>query len=77
MYVIRLRLFLGIIEYTKSKSNDCVIETMRILGNLSRSKITRNYIGETEIFDTLVNLLNTGSRTKTRFRAPILPKYLF
>lgn len=52
--------FAGIIEYTKSKSNDCVVETMRILGNLSRSKITRNYIAETDIFGNLVKLLTTG-----------------
>ncbi|ERL91825.1 armadillo repeat-containing protein 2 isoform X1 [Dendroctonus ponderosae] len=53
----------GIIEYTKSKSNDCIVETMRILGNLSRSKITRNYIAETDIFGNLVNLLTTAEPT--------------
>ncbi|KAL1496983.1 hypothetical protein ABEB36_008021 [Hypothenemus hampei] len=49
----------AIMEYTKSKSNDCIVESMRILGNLSRSKITRNYIAETELFRTLINILDT------------------
>ncbi|CAH1133333.1 unnamed protein product [Ceutorhynchus assimilis] len=48
----------SIIEYTKSRNGDCVTETMRILGNLSRSKITRNYITKSEIFETLTGLLD-------------------
>ncbi|KAJ8975565.1 hypothetical protein NQ317_000249 [Molorchus minor] len=50
-------------EFTKSKNKECVIETMRILGNLSRSKITRNYILESEIFETLIKLLNKADLT--------------
>ncbi|XP_050309639.1 armadillo repeat-containing protein 2 isoform X2 [Anthonomus grandis grandis] len=53
----------GIMEYTRSRNSDCIIETMRILGNLSRSKITRNYISETEIFNTLIHLLDTDEPT--------------
>lgn len=37
-----------------------MIETTRILGNLSRSKATRSYISESEIFKTLLKLLNKG-----------------
>lgn len=33
---------------------------MRILGNLSRSRITRNYISESEIFTVLLSTLNKG-----------------
>ncbi|KAF7271472.1 hypothetical protein GWI33_015641 [Rhynchophorus ferrugineus] len=53
----------AIIEYTKSRNNECVTETMRILGNLSRSKITRNYITETNLLDTLLNILSTAEMT--------------
>ncbi|XP_030747859.1 armadillo repeat-containing protein 2 isoform X2 [Sitophilus oryzae] len=53
----------GILEYTRSKNNECIIETMRILGNLSRSKITRSYIAETDLFDVLLNILNTDEMT--------------
>ncbi|XP_066248328.1 armadillo repeat-containing protein 2 isoform X2 [Euwallacea similis] len=62
-HVKQINIAEAIIEYSKSRNNDCVVETMRILGNLSRSKITRNYIAETEIFDTLVRLLDTAEPT--------------
>ncbi|KAL3283552.1 hypothetical protein HHI36_006691 [Cryptolaemus montrouzieri] len=48
----------GIAEYAKSSNKECVIEAMRILGNLSRSKITRSYIVENDIFQTLVDSLD-------------------
>nr|XP_023023130.1 armadillo repeat-containing protein 2-like [Leptinotarsa decemlineata] len=50
----------AITEFANSRNKDCVIETMRILGNLSRSKITRSYIVETELFKTLLNILSKG-----------------
>lgn len=50
--------FVGIIEYTSSSNKECIIEAMRILGNLSRSKITRNYIMENNLFDGLLQLLD-------------------
>ncbi|KAJ8918425.1 hypothetical protein NQ315_008122 [Exocentrus adspersus] len=50
----------GIEEFTRSKNRESVIETMRILGNLSRSKITRNFISESNIYDTLILLLEKG-----------------
>ncbi|XP_066138168.1 armadillo repeat-containing protein 2 isoform X2 [Euwallacea fornicatus] len=62
-HVKQINIAEAIIEYSKSRNNDCVVETMRILGNLSRSKITRNYIAETEIFNTLVRLLDTAEPT--------------
>lgn len=49
----------GIAEYAKSPVKDCVIESMRILGNLSRSKVTRSYISDSEIFQTLIECLKT------------------
>ncbi|CAH0557514.1 unnamed protein product [Brassicogethes aeneus] len=48
----------GITEYTKSRNKECVVETMRILGNLSRSNISRSYITECEVFSILINLLD-------------------
>lgn len=48
----------GIVEYAKSMNKECVIETMRILGNLSRSKVARSYISESEVFGVLINLLD-------------------
>ncbi|KAJ3654800.1 hypothetical protein Zmor_013962 [Zophobas morio] len=47
----------GITEYCKSRNKESVIESMRILGNLSRSKITRDYIAKSEVFPVLVNIL--------------------
>lgn len=52
---------LGIIEYTKHTNNECTIETTRILGNLSRSKATRDYISKSDMFKTLLRLLNKGT----------------
>ncbi|CAG9859619.1 unnamed protein product [Phyllotreta striolata] len=51
------------IEYAKSTNKECITETMRILGNLSRSKVTRNYIAESEVFDILMDLLEKGDQT--------------
>ncbi|KAF2880199.1 hypothetical protein ILUMI_26000 [Ignelater luminosus] len=48
----------AIAEYVNSKNTDCVIEAIRILGNLSRSKITRNYVVEHNIFISLINILD-------------------
>ncbi|XP_074039648.1 armadillo repeat-containing protein 2 isoform X2 [Leptinotarsa decemlineata] len=53
----------AITEFANSRNKDCVIETMRILGNLSRSKITRSYIVETELFKTLLNILSKADPT--------------
>ncbi|KAK9869486.1 hypothetical protein WA026_003240 [Henosepilachna vigintioctopunctata] len=57
----------GIAEYAKSSNKECITESMRILGNLSRSKITRSYIVENVIFQTLIDLLdkNDGLIRKT------------
>lgn len=57
---ILINIFLGIIEYTKHTNKECMIETTRILGNLSRSKATRDYISKSEMFKTLLRLLNKG-----------------
>ncbi|XP_057664414.1 armadillo repeat-containing protein 2 [Diorhabda carinulata] len=56
----------AITEYAKSRNKDCVIETMRILGNLSRSKITRKYITESEVFGILIELLDSGARSQLK-----------
>ncbi|KAK9693613.1 hypothetical protein QE152_g34085 [Popillia japonica] len=47
----------GITEYVTSSNKECVEESMRILGNLSRSKISRNYIAQNDIFNTLLETL--------------------
>ncbi|GJQ70464.1 hypothetical protein Trydic_g22876 [Trypoxylus dichotomus] len=47
----------GITEYITSSNKECVEESMRILGNLSRSKISRNFIAQNEIFETLLEIL--------------------
>lgn len=48
----------AITEYTTCENKECVVEAMRILGNLSRSKITRNYIMENSVFESLLNILD-------------------
>ncbi|XP_044752199.1 armadillo repeat-containing protein 2 isoform X2 [Coccinella septempunctata] len=48
----------GISEYTKSTNDEYVVEAMRILGNLSRSKITISYTVKNNIFQTLIELLD-------------------
>ncbi|KYB28498.1 armadillo repeat-containing protein 2 isoform X1 [Tribolium castaneum] len=53
----------GITEYAKSRNKECVIESMRIMGNLSRSKITRDYIAESEVFKILLNILDKADLT--------------
>ncbi|XP_049822564.1 armadillo repeat-containing protein 2 isoform X2 [Aethina tumida] len=53
----------GITEYAKSRNKECVIETMRILGNLSRSKASRTYIADSEIFGVLIILLDKADLT--------------
>ncbi|RZB39285.1 armadillo repeat-containing protein 2 [Asbolus verrucosus] len=53
----------GITEYSKSRNKECVIESMRIMGNLSRSKITRDYIAASEVFQILINILEKADLT--------------
>ncbi|KAG5874097.1 hypothetical protein JTB14_005894 [Gonioctena quinquepunctata] len=53
----------AIAEFANSRNKECVVEAMRILGNLSRSKITRTYIVESEVFEILINLLNKADPT--------------
>ncbi|KAK5645760.1 hypothetical protein RI129_004224 [Pyrocoelia pectoralis] len=48
----------AISEYVACKNVDCVIEAIRILGNLSRSKITRNYVIQKNIFCQLIKILD-------------------
>ncbi|KAK4879012.1 hypothetical protein RN001_007158 [Aquatica leii] len=48
----------AISEYVLSPNVECVIEAIRILGNLSRSKITRNYVIQQNLFNSLVKLLD-------------------
>lgn len=55
-----LGIFAAISEYISSANTDAVIEAIRILGNLSRSKITRTYVTETGIFIKLIDILNKG-----------------
>lgn len=51
----------AVAEYTQSSNKECVIETMRILGNLSRSNTGRNYIVDSDIFNILFTVLNKGN----------------
>lgn len=53
---------LAISEFAESKNRECVIETMRIMGNLSRSTVTRSYIAESEVFQALLGLLEKGKK---------------
>lgn len=50
----------GITEYTNCNNKECEVEAMRILGNLTRSKISRNYIMENYLFDRLLEVLEKG-----------------
>lgn len=57
-HIKQIEIIEGITEYSKSKNKECVIEAMRIMGNLSRSKITRDFITESEVFKILINVLS-------------------
>ncbi|XP_017784386.1 PREDICTED: armadillo repeat-containing protein 2 isoform X2 [Nicrophorus vespilloides] len=59
-HVKQINIIEAISEYTCCESKECLIEAMRILGNLSRSKITRSFISETNIFSTLISMLDSG-----------------
>ncbi|XP_060527142.1 armadillo repeat-containing protein 2 [Cylas formicarius] len=59
-HVKQMEIVEAIVEYATGENDECVVETMRILGNLSRSKTTRSYIAETSIFDTLMGLLDVA-----------------
>uniref|UniRef100_A0A1Y1L9N7 Armadillo repeat-containing domain-containing protein n=2 Tax=Photinus pyralis TaxID=7054 RepID=A0A1Y1L9N7_PHOPY len=48
----------AISEYVNCQNVDCVIEAIRILGNLSRSKITRSYVIQKNIFSQLIKILD-------------------
>lgn len=52
----------AVTEYCQSDNKETVVETMRILGNLSRSNASRNYIVDTDIFNVLFKVLNKGKR---------------
>ncbi|XP_028133893.2 armadillo repeat-containing protein 2 [Diabrotica virgifera virgifera] len=65
-HVKQVNIVEGITEYAKSENKECVIETMRILGNLSRSKVTRNYICETNVFEILIDLLETVDHSQLK-----------
>lgn len=54
----------AVAEYCQSDNKETVVETMRILGNLSRSNTSRNYIVDSDTFNTLFKVLNTGKRSK-------------
>lgn len=58
---LSLQSFVAITEYVTTKNKECAVESMRILGNLSRSKVTRNYIAESQLFNTLLNILDRGT----------------
>lgn len=51
----------AVTEYTQSDNKENVVETMRILGNLSRSNTSRNHIVDSDIFNTLFKVLNRGN----------------
>lgn len=56
-----LKMFPAIAEYITTKNKECAVESMRILGNLSRSKVTRNYIAESQLFNMLLDILERGT----------------
>lgn len=51
----------AVVEYCQSDNKECVVETMRILGNLSRSTTSRNYIVDSDIFNVLFKVLHKGN----------------
>lgn len=62
-HIKQIEIIEGITEYSKSKNKECVIESMRIMGNLSRSKITRDFITESEVLQILINVLSKADLT--------------
>ncbi|XP_065163837.1 armadillo repeat-containing protein 2 isoform X2 [Atheta coriaria] len=48
----------AISEYIACDNKENVIEAMRILGNLSRSKITRDYVADSDSFNSLIEILS-------------------
>lgn len=50
----------AVTEYSLSGNKEAVVETMRILGNLSRSNTSRDYIVDSDIFNILLKILNKG-----------------
>lgn len=57
----------AVTEYCQSDNKESVVETMRILGNLSRSNTSRNYIVDSDIFNILFKVLNKGNRISLLF----------
>lgn len=58
----------AVTEYSQSDNKECVVETMRILGNLSRSNPSRNYIVDSDIFNILFKILHKGNCIKKKTR---------
>nr|XP_022913013.1 armadillo repeat-containing protein 2 isoform X1 [Onthophagus taurus] len=56
----------AILEYITTPKKDNVIEAMRILGNLSRCNITRSYIAQKHVLETLLNILEADDITLLR-----------
>lgn len=52
----------AISEYMENDNKESIVETMRILGNLSRSSISRDHIMNSNIFDALFKILDKGNR---------------
>lgn len=50
-------------SYIDCDNKDCVIESIRVLGNLSRSKITRDHVIDSGSFRRLIDMLEKGNRT--------------
>ncbi|KAF5303070.1 hypothetical protein FQR65_LT08399 [Abscondita terminalis] len=57
-HIKQIEIMEAISEYILSTNIDCVIESIRILGNLSRSKSTRNYVIREDLFQTLIKILD-------------------
>lgn len=57
----------AVTEYCQSDNKECVVESMRILGNLSRSNTSRDYIVNSDIFNILFKVLHKGNNHRKLF----------
>ena len=52
---------LAMVDMLLSENINCVIEAMRVLGNFTRSKLVRNILMNEEVFDVIINLLDSNN----------------
>ena len=53
---------LGMVEMLLSSNANCVVEAMRVLGNFTRLRAVRDILVNEEVFETVINLLDSHNR---------------